>query len=756
MSRERRFSSFPGSGYVLAVFATAAAFGLRYALWPLLGLKAPFLFFVLAVAVVARIAGLWPGLLATLLGGVLAVLYFIPPQHTFRITNSGDLLNIVFYAVLGITFSVLCESLHVTRRRLESQRELLEESDQFHAAIADLTSDFAFKGRIEPDQRIVIESVTKGFGRLFGYAAEELRERGWESLIHPQDMERTRRELLPLFAGEIVESHARCLTRDGRLIWMQYRVRPERDTQGRVVSLHGAARDFTRQKATDEAVREREDRLKALAEAAPSIIWTASPDGALTYANPQWIKYTGLTPEQSARDWPRLVLHPDDYERCMKAWTLALETGAEFLIEARNRRRDGVYRWFVMRAVPFKDESGRVIAWYGATTDIQDQKELEERLRHADERKNEFLATLAHELRNPLAPLRNALHIMRVSADDPAAVENARAIMGRQVDQMVRLVDDLLDVSRITHGSLELRRERVDLDRVLRAALETSGPVLSAAGHGFEVRLPTHPVFLDGDPTRLAQVFSNLLNNAAKYTPRGGRVTLEAEVEGDQAVIGVRDDGEGIPLSLLSYIFEMFAQADRTIERSHGGLGVGLTLVKKLVELHGGSVEARSEGPGRGSEFVVRLPLSTSLDGTSAPIEEVASTPAMNGGRRIMIVDDNADAAESLSLLLEHMGHRVRVAYDGEQALVQAAADPPEIVLLDIGLPGLNGYEVARRMRQQEWGRPLTLIALTGWGQEEDRRRSQEAGFNAHIVKPVEPARLGKVLAEAEAAPVEG
>ncbi len=373
-----------------------------------------------------------------------------------------------------------------------------------------------------------------------------------------------------------------------------------------------------------------------------------------------------------------------------------------------------------------------------------ERRRAEEALREADRRKDEFLATLAHELRNPLAPMRNALQVIQLAGGDVAAVAQAREMMERQMRHMVRLVDDLLDVSRITRGKLELRKQRVDLAAVVRTAVEASRPLVEAAGHLLTITLPPQPVFVDGDPVRLAQVFSNLLNNAAKYTDRGGRIWLTAERQGSDAVVSVRDSGLGIPREMLGKVFELFTQVDHTLEKAQGGLGIGLTLVRRLAEMHGGSVEANSEGTGKGSEFTVRLP---ALFFAPARDERAAEESTPSSRRRILVVDDNRDSAISLGMMLELMGNEVRTAHDGLEAVQAAEVFRPDVVLLDIGLPKLNGYEAARRIRGQPWGRDMVLIAVTGWGQEEDKRRSKEAGFNFHMVKPVEPAALEKLLA---------
>jgi signal transduction histidine kinase/ActR/RegA family two-component response regulator len=368
-------------------------------------------------------------------------------------------------------------------------------------------------------------------------------------------------------------------------------------------------------------------------------------------------------------------------------------------------------------------------------------------LTEADRQKDEFLATLAHELRNPLAPIRNAVHIAQLQNPSEPEVQWGLDVIDHQLQQMTRLLDDLLDTSRITRNTLDLRKVRVDLGEVLQRTMETSRPLIEAGGLGFVVTLPPEPISLDADPIRLAQVITNLLNNAAKYTERGGHIWLAAESQGSEVVVTVRDTGIGIPTELLPRIFEMFTQGEQSSDRVQGGLGIGLTLVKRIVDLHGGTITAHSDGPGTGSTFTICLPIadkpSPARPHTSRESERMP--PATS--RRILVVDDERLSALSLGKLLGMKGHEIRTAYDGLEAVTTADEFRPDVVLLDIGLPKMNGYDVAQQIRQQPWGRGLVLIALTGWGQEADRRRSTEAGFDHHLVKPVDPAELIHLLA---------
>jgi PAS domain S-box-containing protein len=421
------------------------------------------------------------------------------------------------------------------------------------------------------------------------------------------------------------------------------------------------------------------------------------------------------------------------------------------------RTPDGELRHFETRLIPETSAEGEVESVLSIASDVterevadRERRAAEESLREADRRKDVFLATLAHELRNPLAPIGNALQIMRMSADS-AAHDNARGMIERQLRQLVHLVDDLLDVSRISQGKVELRRERIELAAVIANAIETSRPVIDAGRHDLVLAPGAGPeIVVDGDMTRLTQVVANLLNNAAKYTPSGGRITVAARRQGEQAVISVADTGIGIPVDRLPDVFEMFAQVDRSSTRSQGGLGIGLALVKRLVEMHGGTVSAASEGPGRGSRFEVRLPAQPAGSARRADSAPDQRRTAAAHGARILVADDNRDSADSMAAMLSLMGFETAVAYDGDEALQVASELRPHAAILDIGMPRLSGDEVARRLRAGEQSRDMMLIALSGWGRDDDRRRTSEAGFDHHLVKPLDIDALVELLAAAD------
>lgn len=492
-------------------------------------------------------------------------------------------------------------------------------------------------------------------------------------------------------------------------------------------------------------------KRRQLVDTVPALLWEQDANGACTFVNQEWFSVTGcLSDTLLGEGWIRSI-HPEDRERVRHTLASAARRRETFTALYRMRHRDGSWRWMIHRARPCPGRRGDLGGYVGSLMDITEEKAAEEALREADRRKDEFLATLAHELRNPLAPIRNAVQILRLKDAPEAMHENARDMIDRQARNLARLVDDLLDVSRVTLGRLLLQTKERELKQVIEDAVEASRPTIEASQHTLSIAFPNEPVWVDADPTRLPQVFINLLNNAAKYTPPGGHISLAAAREGDTVVVRVRDTGIGIAPEALPQVFDIFTRLDHSAERAQAGLGVGLSLVRHLVELHGGHIEACSEGLDRGSEFIVTLPvcdISVGADVVHEP--ERAEEPAHEGVLRILVVDDNVDAAESISQLLRAAGHETYVAHDGLQAIDESARLDPDIVLLDIGLPHLNGYEVARAIREHCDGDQPWIIALTGWGQAEDKRRAAEAGFDKHLTKPVDPVVLRRIVEQGE------
>jgi PAS domain S-box-containing protein len=520
-----------------------------------------------------------------------------------------------------------------------------------------------------------------------------------------------------------------------------YLVKPfaARELLARVASNLAVAR--VRREAAKLA-RESEERFRIMADSAPLFIWVLDRDAKVQFANRAYYEFFGITHEElEATGWSSLV-HPDDLDRWDGEVEAALAEQRGFSSRARVRRADGAWRWLQSYASPRFSPDGDFLGLVGSSPDITEMVEAADALRDADRRKDEFLATLAHEMRNPLAPIRQAAQISRSPYATDAQIKWSREVIERQVQHMSRLLDDLLDVSRITRGKLALRRENVELAAVVDTAVETARPLIEARRHRLTLDLPDKPIRLVADGLRVAQVLSNLLGNAAKYSEPAGHIRVTARADFGMLTITVADSGIGIESDVLPRIFEMFAQATSALERSEGGLGIGLALVRGLVELHGGTVEARSGGPGRGAEFIVRLPLLDEI-GTTVPEHREAERMGDSVLRaRVLVADDNRDAAESLAMHLELDGHEMKIAYDGEQAFATAALFRPDVVFLDIGMPRLNGYEVAQRIRAEPWGKAMKLIAVTGWGQSEDKRRAFESGFDHHITKPINPQSL--------------
>jgi two-component system, chemotaxis family, CheB/CheR fusion protein len=516
-------------------------------------------------------------------------------------------------------------------------------------------------------------------------------------------------------------------------------------SEQRARKLQQHEEELQRRRAELATAEELRARLAAIVESSDDAIISKDLQGVVTSWNGGAERLFGYTAAE-AIGRPITIIIPADRLHEEQTILERLKRGEPIEhFETTRVRKGGTTIEVSLTVSPVRDGSGRVIGASKTARDITERKRADEELREADRRKSEFLAILAHELRNPLAPIRNALEILRLTFDDGKVERPEMAVLDRQVGHVVRLVDDLLDLSRVSRGRIELRRKVVELTSIVNDAVEAVRPLCAEMDHELTVTLAPQRTYVNADPLRLVQALSNLLSNACKFTDRGGRIRVILDRKGTEAVIRVQDTGVGIAAEQLSRIFEMFAQVDASLERARGGLGIGLTLVRYLVEAHGGTVEAHSAGVGQGSEFIVRLPVVPRPRPSVSP-DPVGTKDAGMLRRRILVVDDNRDATETLARVLELGGHEVHTAHDGLEAVDVAAELQPDAVLLDIGLPKLNGYDAARRIREQPAGKDVFLVALTGWGQPEDRRRAQDAGFDAHLVKPVDHAHLAKLL----------
>jgi len=546
-------------------------------------------------------------------------------------------------------------------------------------------------------------------------------------------------------------NHTVLIAQDGTEHPIDDSAAPIRRTGGDLFGVVLVFRDISARRQADRELRESEQHFRLLADAAPVLIWMSGTDRRCTWFNKSWLDFVGRAMEQEVGDGWAENVHPEDYERCVRTYVTSFDAREAFSMTYRLRRHDGEHRWILDRGVPRYDSSAAFTGYIGSCVDVTDSVLAEEARRQADRRKDEFLAILSHELRNPLAPIRMAVSMLhQLGPPDPELVK-LRDMIERQTAQLARLLDDLLDVSRISSGKIVLRKEPTSLGLAIASAVEAARPSIRSQRHELNFVAASEAIQVEGDPARLAQVFTNLLHNASKYTLPGGRITVSLERQGSDAVVRVRDSGIGLAPDQLIRVFDMFAQVDASGERGQGGLGVGLALSRTLVQLHGGRIEAHSEGLGKGSEFTVRLPVRSVVDRPKASVPLSAPAARPSSRHRILVADDNADSAEVLAWALRRAGHEVRVALDGAAAIAAAGELKPQMAILDIGMPQVNGYDAARQIRAA-LGDTVVLVAMTGWGQDEDRRRAREAGFDHHLTKPVDLAAVEQLVALLESA----
>ena len=738
------------TAYALGLITVVVAVLLRWLLDPVMGDSLPLVTLFGAVAAAVWIGGYRVAVPVTIIGYAVCHYLFIPPRWGFDLSGP-NVVGLVAYLFTCAFIIFFGEATRVAEKRAHQQREVVRITLR---SIGDAVITTDIKGCIT-NLNMVAESLTgwshddalgEPLDRVFNIVNEVTRQ--------PVENPATR----ALRDGVVVglANHTLLIKKDGQECPIDDSAAPIRNEFGHVSGCVLIFRDVTAQRLLerDRARQLLTARLLAsIVESSNDAIISKSLDGTIQTWNAAAERLFGYTAEQAIGKHISLIIPP---ERISEEDTIIAKLKEGQTIEHFETERthsDGRHITVSLTISPLKDDSGNVIGASKIARDVTHRKRLEDNLRklasdlsRADQRKNEFLATLAHELRNPLAPISNMLEVVKRAGSNGELLKQAHDTIERQLAQMVRLVDDLLDLNRITHDRLELRRSEVELATVIQQAVEVVRPLIDAAGQKLTIDLPDEAIYLNADRARLAQVFGNLLNNSCKYTGPNGSISLSARRNGNEGVVvSVRDNGAGIPADKIDSIFDMFMQVDRRSDQSQGGLGIGLTLVKRLIEMHGGSIEARSAGEGQGSEFVVHLPIISKPAVDSSPVSRDSS--ASLSQLRILIVDDNRDSADSLAMLFEITGNKTYLAHDGVEALEEIERHRPEVVLMDIGLPKLDGHEVCRRVREKSWGKDIRIIALTGWGQEDDRRKSEEAGFNGHLVKPVDYDKLLAMLA---------
>jgi PAS domain S-box-containing protein len=621
--------------------------------------------------------------------------------------------------------------------QVEAERLLRDNEERFRSLV---TATSTMVWTMTPEG--LASNDSPSWRAFTGQAREEWMAKGWLSAIHPDDRHHASLAFNACIANRSTyEAEYRLRRADGQYCWTSAKVVPVFNDDGSIREWVGANTDISDAKRASLALHASEARFRTITEAMPQMVWSTRPDGYHEYYNRKWYDFTGVPAGSTDGEAWENIVHPDDQAMTWKVWQHSLRTGEPYDIQYRLRHHSGQYRWALGRALPVRDDSGKIIHWFGTCTDIHDQKMAEDALREAARRKDDFLAMLAHELRNPLAPISAAAELMELVQLDGQRIKQTSEIINRQVRHLTSLVDDLLDVSRVTRGLVEVDQSPQDLKLVAAAALEQVTPLLESRRHHLTMDLTAKSAYVLGDQKRLVQVLTNLLNNSVKYTPEGGNIHLAIDVDGPRVILRVEDDGIGMAPELQPRVFELFTQADRSADRAQGGLGIGLALVKSLVELHGGEVHCSSMGIGAGSAFTVTLPRLSEGHADANQLPQ-RSLPQAKKPLNILVVDDNADAAMMLALFLEAVGHQATVEHTPSAALTAASASPPDVCVLDIGLPEMDGYELASRLKTQKATSQVTLIAVTGYGQAQDMQRSIDAGFAYHLVKPVDTAKL--------------
>jgi PAS domain S-box-containing protein len=723
------------------LLVVAVATGLRVLLDPFLSARYPLITYYPVTVFVALLAGPWPAAVAVIVTAALAELLF-----GSGIVGGVDVAALVIYTSTNALLIVLVERVRRAGTAAHRREQAARRSDTAQRGLLATALESVDAGVHSWDPRSGEAQWDARLRSLFGFTPDQQALHGaLLERVHPAD--RPRLEAAIDDAADVAGP---------RRYSVEYRIRRAGDDAlrwiasagfavfeaDRLVRFVGTVRDITDRHRVQSALRESEQRFATLAEGTSVLLWVNGPEGN-EFVNRAYLDFVGVQSDSDVRghDWSRFV-HPDDRDEYVNAYQRAFATQARFTAEFRFRRRDGEYRWMRSDATPRFGDDGELQGYVGATVDITERRHAEDALRVADRQKDEFLAMLAHELRNPLAPIRNASEVLALRyAGDPQAAAPI-AMLRRQSEHLARLLDDLLDVTRIAKGQVTLQKVPVEIGGIIEQAVETVSSLAAAKQQTLRVQCAASPLYVSGDRTRLVQTLTNVLQNSVKFTSERGEISVALHEAGEDLELVVRDNGIGIAPELVPRVFELFVQSERTLDRSQGGLGIGLSVVKRLVEMHGGAVAVESEGLGAGTTVTIRLPRIESPGAYAHP-------PAvMSAARRVLVVDDSPDAADSLAMLLEHEGHEVTTAYSASAALEVADRLHPEVAFIDIGLPQMDGYEVARRLRAGEHGREMRLVALTGYGQPDDRDEARRAGFDHHLVKPADWQSVDAILAQ--------
>ena len=745
-----------GVRYGVALLAVLGIAGARAALAPLLGTQAPLLPFVLGVFASAYLGGRGPAIFASLITPILATLWFASWPNGLQEFQWGA--HVALFLAISLIASLLVHELqHAYRLHMQALVMAQAAARQANASVSKLRliADAVpvLIGYVDGEYRYQFNN--KAYDSWFGSSSQDAVGRHVRELVGEQAFALLKPRMDEALAGRSV-SFESDIPYDIGVRHVTAHYVPDIDAQGAVRGFVALVEDVSDRKLAEHALQERERLLNLIYDnASDGLCLVAVESGGqfrVVSANAAFLRVGGLSREQVQDKRIEEVL-PRTTQPAMRTQLLEAVRTREALIYKEIAELPTGRQFAEITLVPIADPDGPVTHILAALHDVTARQKAEEALRDANRRKDEFLAMLAHELRNPLAPIRNVAHILANEALDASAVRRSSELLQRQATQLARLVDDLLDVARITRGAIELRKEPIAIDRVIEMALESVQPLLDVKYQTVSLKRSPEPVFVNADVVRLCQILANLMTNAAKYSPEQSQIYLTVDCTQDAATVAVRDEGQGIDAQMLPHIFDLFLQGDRTLDRSQGGLGIGLTIVRHLVEMHGGRVEAYSPGLGEGSEFRVHLPRVH----LSRPVLMVHGQDfrSHRDGRRVLVVEDNVDSAESLAMLLRMGHHEVVVTHDGATALTTLETFPADLILLDIGLPGMDGYIVAQSVRSLFPTRPIRIVAMTGYGREEDRRLAHEAGFDDHLTKPVDPEhllRLITVLARTERA----